>query len=272
LRHLYHDDPSRSAFDQGDQTHHYNPNQPRVPVGHHGGGQWTDGSYGPETKVQLALAGPRRFPIAIQKAIEAGLLGLYAYLSRYNSRYYRTVIEAQARGFYREGAPGGEFDMKAVQVLTQPQVNDACKKLGTVQELTDNAVAAAKAKGEPMSASQYGTAIHQQVASAIGNKNPSFIAELSLVKMAEEGATEEELEKARKGGIKYGTEGSIRVDVLERKDEDTVCVYDIKTGNAGLSPARFAEIFLNVRSAYPDAKHVIITEVRPTDPWRPNPK
>jgi hypothetical protein len=272
LRHAYHDDPSQPTFDQGDQTHHYNPNQPRVPAGHHEGGQWTRGSYGPQAKVQLAFAGRGPLPIAIQKAIETGLLALYAYLSRLNTRYYRTVIEAEARGIYREGAPGGEFDMKRVQVLTQQQVKGACERLEEVQGLTDKAVAAVKAAGQPMSASQYGTEIHTRVAKAIGTADPNFIAELSLVKMAEEGASEEELKMARKYGIKYGTPGSIRVDALERKDEDTVCVYDIKTGNAGLSHARFAEIFTNVRSKYPDAKNIIITEVRPTDPWRPNPK
>lgn len=272
MQHPYQDDPNQSAIDHDGDRRHYNPNQLRVPAGHQKGGQWTDGNYGPETKVQVAFAGRGPLPIAIQRAIEGGLLALYAYLSRFNTRYYRTVIEAEARGIYREGAPGGEFDMKNVQVLTQQQVNDTCKKLEKVQELTDRAVAAAKANRAPMSPSQYGTAIHQWVATAIGKKDPNFIAELSLVKMAEEGASAEELENARKGGIKYGTNDSIRVDVLEHKDEDTVCVYDIKTGNAGLSSARFAEIFVNVRSAYPDAKHIIVTEVRPTDPWRPNPR
>jgi hypothetical protein len=123
-----------------------------------------------------------------------------------------------------------------------------------------------------MSASQYGTEVHSRVARGIGTHNPNFIAELSIIKMAEEGASEEQLKKARSGDIDYGTKGSIRVDALESKDEDTVCVYDIKTGNAGLSHARFAEILANVRGIYPNTKRIIITEVRPTDPWRPNPK
>jgi hypothetical protein len=270
LRHPYQDDPT---IDHDGDRNHYNPNQPRVPAGHQNGGQWTDGNHEPDTKVQLAFAGPGPLPIAIRRAIQGGLLALYAHLSRLNTRYYRTVIEAEARGIYREGAPGGEFDVKNVQVLTQQQVKNACKRVGEIQDLTDSAVTTVKATGKPMSASQYGTEIHTQVANAIGMAaDPNFKAELSLVKMADEGASKEELERARKYGIKYGTPGSIRVDALERRDEDTVCVYDIKTGNNGLTHERFAEIFANVRSAYPDAKHIIVTEVRPTDPWRPNPK
>jgi hypothetical protein len=35
---------------------HYNPNQPRVPAGHHGGGQWTDGKDRQLWKLQTAFA------------------------------------------------------------------------------------------------------------------------------------------------------------------------------------------------------------------------
>lgn len=275
MRYSQSDDPNLPPVQSGEHPHHYDPNQPRVPPGHEGGGRWTSGGYTPESKVQFALRGPSGsglLPIALQRAIEAGILSLYAHLSRYNSRYYRTVLEAQAREYAREGAPGGEFSDKPVRVLTQPQVQKTCKQLEIVQGLIDTAVLNAKQIGAPMSANQYGTEVHWQVATAIGKMDPRFIAELSLRKMAEEGASAEEIEEARRGGIKYGTKGSIRVDVLERADEETVCVYDIKTGNAGLSHARFLEILANVRSIYGGAKRIIITEVRPTDPWRPNPR
>src|SRR5438874_826817 len=107
-----------------------------------------------------------------------------------------------------------------------------------------------------MSLTQYGTAVHQYVAQAInGRNNPSLRtydenfrtlrAEISYVKMEEEGVNmKEELERMQKEGVRYGTTGSIRVDVLEHKNDSTVCVYDIKTGNSGLSPARFAEILV----------------------------
>ena len=65
--------------------------------------------------------------------------------------------------------------------------------------------------------------------------------------------------------VNYGTKGSIRIDVLERTGPSRVCVYDIKTGRSGLSPARFNEIRRSVAGAYgPEVNQIIITEVRPT--------
>jgi hypothetical protein len=37
--------------------HHYDPNQPRVPKGHDGGGQWTDGKERELSKLRLKFAG-----------------------------------------------------------------------------------------------------------------------------------------------------------------------------------------------------------------------
>jgi hypothetical protein len=278
LPHPNHDDSNQSdtvGNHDGDRhPHHYNPNQPRVPAGHHDGGQWTGGGSADQGKMQLAFVGdPRRFAIQfiVQKAIEAGLAA-YSALSAYNSRHHRTVLEVKARGYFREGAPGGEFNQTRPRILTQQQVTDVCGKLKTVQEITDEAVKKVKAEGKSMSPTQYGTEIHKRVASAIGKNDPNLKAEISYVKMAEEGVNmEEERKKMQEHGVDYGTKGSIRVDILEKIGENTVCVYDIKTGNAGLSFARFAEIFANVRSVYSDATSIVITEVRPTDPWRPNP-
>ena len=62
---------------------------------------------------------------------------------------------------------------------------------------------------------------------------------------------------------RYGEKGSIRVDVLENRGNGTVCVYDIKTGQSGLSPARMAEIAGTVFRTYAGTKRIIVTEIRP---------
>jgi hypothetical protein len=62
----------------------------------------------------------------------------------------------------------------------------------------------------------------------------------------------------------YGAKDTIRVDVLERRDQATVCVYDIKTGRSGLSVPRMAEITTSVFKAYGPVLRIIVTEVRPT--------
>lgn len=45
------------------------------------------------------------------------------------------------------------------------------------------------------------------------------------------------------GGDRYGAKGSIRTDVVLRDEiGDIIAIYDVKTGEKGLSPARAAEL------------------------------
>jgi len=61
----------------------------------------------------------------------------------------------------------------------------------------------------------------------------------------------------------YGTRASIRVDVLEYIGNGTVCIYDLKTGNAILDPKRMFEIAKKVFAGYGiNVERIIVTEVR----------
>ncbi|QND52206.1 hypothetical protein HB779_10000 [Phyllobacterium sp. 628] len=62
--------------------------------------------------------------------------------------------------------------------------------------------------------------------------------------------------------IRRGKKGSIRIDVLEKVHQQMVCVYDIKTGRSGLSPARIGEISKSVAKHFGAANFTII-EIRP---------
>jgi hypothetical protein len=62
---------------------------------------------------------------------------------------------------------------------------------------------------------------------------------------------------------RYGQRGTIRVDVLEKASEDMVCVYDIKTGNAGLTLARIKEIIGSVFKHFKSINKIVIAQVRP---------
>jgi hypothetical protein len=94
------------------------------------------------------------------------------------------------------------------------------------------------------------------VADGINNlEDKNYRAEVSLQKMREEGVFRESL--------RYGEKGSIRIDVLEQTPEGAVCVYDIKTGESGLSPRRIAELGLTVARVYGVPTRLIITETRP---------
>jgi hypothetical protein len=63
--------------------------------------------------------------------------------------------------------------------------------------------------------------------------------------------------------VPYGRRGSIRIDALESRDGETVCVYDIKTGLSQLSLARMWELAAVIFSKFPTAKRIFVTEVRP---------
>jgi hypothetical protein len=52
--------------------------------------------------------------------------------------------------------------------------------------------------------------------------------------------------------------------VLENAGNGTACVYDIKTGESGLSPRRMAEIAENTFKHFPNTRRIIVTEVRPS--------
>ncbi len=91
--------------------------------------------------------------------------------------------------------------------------------------------------------------MHTNLKSQINNlRNPIFRAEVSYVKAREED---------------YGTKDSIRIDVLENVGDGTVCVYDIKTGQRGLSLPRTVEIAKNVFGAYPRTQRIIVSEIKP---------
>ena len=105
-----------------------------------------------------------------------------------------------------------------------------------------------------LSAQQHGTAVHVRLANEInGFKNPEFVAEVFILKSAAEGYN-----------ANYGERGTVRIDILERADPVTACVYDLKTGRAGLSLARSAEIAGEVYKNFAiKPTRIIVTEVRP---------
>ena len=101
-----------------------------------------------------------------------------------------------------------------------------------------------------MSATQYGTAVHQNLQQQIKNLgDENFRAEVSYIKSTQEN---------------YGTLGSVRINVIEKVNEGLACVYDIKTGQAELSPARRQEIANNVQHLFgTSSRATVIVEVKP---------
>lgn len=263
---------------------HYDPNQPRVPAGQSGGGQWTDADgdttvsglndsehpqlvdFSPgrppalapvpppvQTPVRPPVLPPPRPPAG--PGLIGGLLSLFAVLSARNTPDHRAIIDFNAREFLQN--PDGEPGRPKVKVLDREEVENACRKLDDVQQRTDRAadhvIMNNRRIGQPMSRPQIGTAIHTHLKRQIDSlMDPNYRAEVSYWKDDED---------------RYGRKDSIRIDVLENAGRRLVCVYDIKTGlsrGSGLSPMRMLEIADHVLKAYPHVQRVIITEVRPT--------
>ena len=142
-----------------------------------------------------------------------------------------------------------------VGTLTRAETDLACPRHGEVQSRTNAIAHLVTQEGGYDSPQRYGTEVHKRLAYVINGPGGSdfprdldFRAEYSLIKSK---------------AADYGERGSIRVDVLERVNSDTVCVYDIKTGDRGLGAARMDEIAFNVNRLYPGTRRVIVIETRP---------
>jgi hypothetical protein len=228
----------------------FNPDQPRVPAGDPEGGPWTGGEDGSgaddsdDAQLERVLFDPRRF--VIQRGIQAAL-SLFAGLSAQNGADQQAIISFNATEFRSQD--GNSLPIEAVGQLTREQVDRFCKKFDDVQTRTDETYARIARERPLASASQLGTAVHVNLKEQINNmKNPFYQAEVSRLKSDE---------------ARYSKLGSIRIDALEKSGDDTVCVYDIKTGTAGLTKARSLEIATTAFSVFGPVSRIIVTEVRP---------
>jgi hypothetical protein len=158
----------------------------------------------------------------------------------------------------------GEGDDGAVIVttlaLTAEQVAQTCKKLPDVQAWT-NAAALASAPMRPFwSPQQYGTDVHLKVHETIKALKLEFPTRYynvwSELSVAPGGAN------SAIGTAYYGQPGTTRLDVVERIDATTACIYDIKTGERGLSMKRLTDLTTRTRE-FSGVTTVIVVQVVP---------
>lgn len=252
------------------QQRRYNPNQPREPAGTAIGGRWVS-ELGSGAPIPLFGSKPKQpegeriqeanalavplvqwgLPLIAGAAVYAWKAGvdLYRSLSQSNAPGQQSVLTFNAKDF----VPGKENSLALVEVgtLTQDQFQTYCPRLEDVQTRTDIIARQVREENPWMSPQQYGTRVHTELNRQIrGLSDPDYTSEVSILK----GRADDEY---------YGKKGSIRVDVIEQSRPGIACVYDIKTGNTGLTGNRMAEIAGEVYHAYGLVKRVIVTEVRP---------
>lgn len=256
--------------------------QPRLPAGD-GGGQFTFGKLPggikpsdlirpkpgtdglpqdiPHERVQEAaapLVGIARAAIAAYRLYQSyqaykatkQLIDSYNISSDLNNNNQRSVLEFRANDY---GVIDPEASTaKAVRVLNREEASQFCPRLEEVQRYTDEAVTKVSAERDYPNASVFGTYVHTEVrdrVKAVGDLD--FIAERSFLK--------ENGEKAD-----YGVKNTVRIDVLEKTSQNTVCVYDIKTGNARFTIGRMNEVALTVAKKYGAGMNLIVTEIKPS--------
>ena len=215
---------------------------------------WTE--HGPEREatVQDARTPSRPAGPPLAETTISSALSLYGWLSTRNKLDgLQAVLGFNARDY----APSsGSIDLDFVGQLRQDEVQYACPRLAEVRSRTDAAVEAVEALGRNFrTAAEFGTAVHTDLKYQVEFlKDPDFRAERPFLKSYYEG---------KDGEIPYGSPNSLRIDIYERHPDGLVCVYDIKTGKAGLTPDRAAEIAKTVYSRFTGVRRIIVTEVRP---------
>jgi hypothetical protein len=145
-----------------------------------------------------------------------------------------------------------------VDSLTEERLRQSCKYLPDAQRWTDEAAQLLSQERWTMSAQTWGTKVHlavKNMVEALRVASPeaymTLRTELSMTIDSEE--------------VTYATRGSTRLDILENRKAElgAVCVYDIKTGTAGLTVTRIAHIARLVEKHFGAAPFFII-EIRPS--------
>jgi hypothetical protein len=183
---------------------------------------------------------------AIVAGITAGIV-LYNWMSARNDDSGAAVLAFKAN----EYGPGEEpkLDVAWVGRVTRDQVDAACPRHGEVQDRTDAAAIQAQREGNYVTAQQYGNEVHKLLEYDINRLlDKDLRAEVAVSKS----------ELTETGRVKH-----IRVDVLENVGNGTVCVYDIKTGDRGLSQPRSMEIAREVYRNYKGIVRIVVIETRP---------
>ncbi len=150
----------------------------------------------------------------------------------------------------------GAAPVLVTEALTQEQVAQWCPHAAEVQSFIDLAALEWAPLAATMNPAVRGTNIHisakllLEAAKLVNPALANLLAEVSL--------DLEPVEDLDVIGVTYGTANSTRLDVLELVSPQMGCVYDYKTGRAGLTTARVLKIVEAWNHRFPGVPVVII--------------
>lgn len=205
----------------------------------------------PAATVQPAFLPAVPFVVApaIATTIEAGAL-LFTYLRTRPGTFGR-----------QPGRTAFKYDFQAdakntvskiwIGHVDQTTLNVYCPLNPEVQEVTDEATRRLKALNFHLSDPELDTLIHYDIGETFKLRNyPNVRVEYSI-------------DNTQGTGVNYGEHNSVRLDLYEYTPNRMVCVYDYKTGKRGLSATRALLLARIAQVHFPDAKGVVIIQVRP---------
>jgi hypothetical protein len=190
---------------------HFNPNQPRVPVGHSDGGQWTS-----EGAV----------------AVGSGHSGSKEPSPPVWSGHFKTDPES-GTGIpeVQQASAHLEFDDWQTGIST---IDNTTKAL---MDILNQTVATMSRAG--MSPQRWGIFVHG-----------AFAVQVKLAGLPGIDPGGVETTFSLIPGSRYGSKDSIRTDVVLRNDAgDIIAIYDVKTGDADLDERRVNELLAKTRAA-----------------------
>lgn len=214
---------------------------------------WTERGPEREATVQPAFAPAIVLAPAAAEITITTALTLFAWLSARNQiDGLQAVAGFSAREFQGDGSSSPRLDF--VGNLTEREADRACNRRETVQKLLDEAARDAGSPSNYPNPGAYGSAVHTRVKRGVdAESDPDFRAEISSFR---EGVVGD-------GDQRYGLKYTHRADVVERASDTTACGYDLKTGNAIVSPKRAAELVALMKRLYPNAQRFIIMQMKP---------
>ncbi|UXN60766.1 hypothetical protein [Phyllobacterium zundukense] len=275
----------------------FHPDQPRVSAGNPDGGQWTGesgGSSGLVQPVYMRREDPLSSPMALGGGGSGGIAGggmgsgillaphrlreggrstgllpaedaiaEYNRLSNQRDPSLKPVLLCRPKDWDKDDQLQPGTKAKAtVELLTKNEVKKYCPEIGIVQSLANEAVNLAEPRSNYETPWLFGTAAHTNLKNLANAKYPSILrTERSYLKFAEEVAAEESIDNFGK----YALKNTIRIDLLGPETNSRVCIYDFKTGKAGISVPRAQELRNTAHKHYPHIEDIVVVEVNPDE-------
>lgn len=222
----------------------------------------------PGTPVPRIPGTPAAQPQAPKPKIGVGAWGvaleLFKQLSPHSRPDRPVAIEfnIRAREYPRDEDGKTELDFKAVRVLRPDEVQKFCPRLWQVQYLTNETVRLLDRVRPDVDRGAFGSAVHTLLKLRVERENdPDFKAEISYLK------TPDMTRPDPFAPAGWGEKNTRRLDILENvREQQTVCIYDVKTSGARFTVRDMNEIANTARHYFPDAKSFVLIEVKSSVP------